>query len=90
MSCGLAGSLMSSRTRPASQLARYACWPSSEIVMSLIRLRDDVTGRAELGDDWRPMLEQMQVDIATLVNTYFMERLNGIPQVREYLAGLEH
>jgi hypothetical protein len=60
----------------------------TELVMSLIRLRDDVTGRTDLGAAWGDMLNAMQSHIDSLVNQYFMERLRGIPQVRQYLDSL--
>ncbi len=61
----------------------------TELVMSLIRLRDDVTGRRQLGSAWEGTLREMQANINGLVNLYFEERLRGIPQVADYLAALE-
>jgi hypothetical protein len=59
-----------------------------ELVMSLLRLRDHVTGRKTLGGEWRSLLLDMQGDIDTLVNQYFEERLRSIPQLGEYLDSL--
>lgn len=62
----------------------------SDIVMAMLRLRDDITGRRSLGSGWETTLRQMQADIYTLVNQYFETRLRGIPQVSEYIDALAH
>jgi hypothetical protein len=56
-----------------------------DLVMSLIRIRDDVTGRKTLGSGWESTLREMQADIGGLVNKYFEERLRAIPQVNAYI-----
>ncbi len=56
-----------------------------DLVMSLIRIRDDVTGRKTLGSGWEATLREMQADIGGLVNQYFEERLRAIPQVDAYI-----
>lgn len=60
----------------------------TDLVMSLIRLRDDVTGHRTLGSQWESTLREMQGNINSLVNHYFEARLQAIPQVSEYLASL--
>ena len=61
----------------------------TELVMSLIHLRDDVTGRKKLlGGEWENTLREMQADIDLLVNHYFEERLRAIPQLEAYLVAL--
>jgi hypothetical protein len=60
----------------------------TDLVMNLLRLRDDITGRKALGHEWEGTLRQMQADINGLVNQYFEERLLAIPQVREYMEAL--
>ncbi len=57
--------------------------------MSLIRLRDDITGHQALGSQWESTLREMQASINSLVNHYFEARLQAIPQVSDYLASLE-
>jgi hypothetical protein len=57
--------------------------------MSLIRLRDDITGHRTLGSQWESTLREMQTNINSLVNNYFEARLQAVPQVSEYLASLE-
>ena len=59
-----------------------------DLVMSLIRLRDDVTGRRALGSEWEAILREMQADISGLVNDYFEERLKALPGVDEYIEML--
>jgi hypothetical protein len=61
----------------------------TDLVMALIRLRDDVTGRKSLGSGWESTLREMQRDINTLVNQFFEERLRAIPAVNDYLDSLE-
>ena len=56
-----------------------------DLVMSLIRIRDDVTGRKTLGSGWESTLREMQADIGGIVNQYFEERLRAIPQVNAYI-----
>ncbi len=56
-----------------------------DLVMSLIRVRDDVTGRKALGSEWEATLRAMQADIGGIVNSYFEEKLRAIPQVDEYI-----
>ena len=61
----------------------------TDLVMALIRLRDDLTGHRSLGSAWESALRAMQEDIDSLVNTYFEARLRAVPGVREYLDRLD-
>jgi hypothetical protein len=61
----------------------------SEIVMALIRLRDDVTGRVDLGDDWGVLIASSRAKTEELVNKFFETKLMGIPEVREFIESLE-
>ncbi len=58
------------------------------LIMSLLRIRDDITGLRDLGEGWGITLIQMQDDIGEMVNAYFKEQLYGIPVVAEYLEKL--
>ena len=60
----------------------------TEIVMALIRLRDDVTGRVDLGDDWDALIAQSRSTTEQLVNEFFKVKLLGIPEVQEFLDSL--
>ena len=60
----------------------------TDLVMSLIRLRDDITGRKSLGSGWESTLREMQADINHLVNGFFEARLRAIPEVSDYLDSL--
>jgi hypothetical protein len=62
----------------------------SEIVMALLRLRDDITGWMELGDDRRPLISDSRLKVERLVNSYFREKLLAIPDAREFIEGLGH
>jgi hypothetical protein len=57
----------------------------SEIVMALLRLRDDVTGWIELGDDRGALISDSRLKVERLVNKFFKEKLLAIPQAREFL-----
>ena len=61
----------------------------SEIVMELIRLRDDVTGRVKLGEDREALISESREKVEDLVNEYFKEKLLGIPTVKEFLESVE-
>ncbi|MDY6877794.1 MAG: hypothetical protein SWK90_16555 [Chloroflexota bacterium] len=61
----------------------------TEIVMALIRLRDDVTGRVDLGADWGTLIVDSRAKVEQLVNDFFEAKLMGIPEVCEFLEGLE-
>jgi hypothetical protein len=60
----------------------------TEIVMALIRLRDDITGRVDLGDDWDTLIADSRAKVEQLVNEFFKAKLLGIPQVQEFLDSL--
>ena len=60
-----------------------------EIVMALIRLRDDITGRVKLGEDWGPLIVDSRAKVEQLVNEFFKAKLLGIPEVQEFLDSLE-
>ena len=62
----------------------------TEIVMALIRLRDDITGRVDLSaDDWDALIAQSRAKTEELVNEFFKDKLMGIPEVSEFLDSLE-
>jgi hypothetical protein len=61
----------------------------TEIVMALLRVRDDITGWADLGDDWGRVVSESKSRLAGLVNEYFKAKLTGIPDVVEFLETLE-
>jgi hypothetical protein len=61
----------------------------TEIVMALIRLRDDITGRVDLGDDWDALILKSRAKTEELVNKFFETKLLGIPEAREFLDSLE-
>jgi len=60
----------------------------TEIVMALIRLRDDITGRVDLGEDWAPLIAASRAKVEGLVNEFFEAKLLGIPEVQEFLDEL--
>jgi hypothetical protein len=61
----------------------------TEIVMALIRLRDDITGRVQLGEDWGALIADSRAKVEELVNEFFKDKLLGIPEVKEFLDSLE-
>ena len=60
-----------------------------DIVMALMRLRDDITGRVELGEDWGPLVVDSRAKVEQMVNEFFKAKLLGIPEVGEFLDSLE-
>lgn len=61
----------------------------SEIVMALLRLRDDVSGRRDLAEEWDEVIEEARRDVVSLVNQFFQSKLMSIPGVRAYIEGLK-
>jgi hypothetical protein len=61
----------------------------TEVVMALIKLRDDITGRVDLGEEWAPLIADSRATVEGLVNDFFKEKLLGIPDVREFLDSIE-
>jgi hypothetical protein len=59
-----------------------------QIVDALLKLRDDVTGRRDLGDEWRTVLESSYRQVGGLVNEYFRERLFVMPEIVAYLESI--
>lgn len=60
----------------------------TQLIMSLLRVRDDITGLRDLGGAWEETLYGMQDSIMELVNAYFEKRLRGIPELDTYLNSL--
>jgi hypothetical protein len=61
----------------------------TEIVMELIRLRDDLTGRKALGEGLGELIAGSRAKVEGLVNEFFKAKLMGIPEVEEFLDSLE-
>jgi hypothetical protein len=61
----------------------------SEIVMALVRLRDNLTGRTDLGEGWSVLIDDSRDKVEGLVNEFFKAKLLGIPEVKEFLDSLE-
>ena len=61
-----------------------------EIVMALLRLRDDVTGWNEMeSGDRHEVIAESREKVEELVNIYFRERLLAIPEVAAFLETLQ-
>jgi hypothetical protein len=61
----------------------------SEIVMGLLRLRDDLTGWMELGEDRGPFISSSRLKVEELVNVYFKDKLLSIPDARDFIEELK-
>ena len=61
----------------------------TDIVMALIRLRDDLTGRTQLGEEWSVLIADSRSKVEELVNDFFKAKLLGIPEVEAFLESLE-
>jgi len=60
----------------------------SEIVMALLRLRDDVTGWMALGEGRGPLISESRHKVESLVNVFFKEKLLAIPDARDFIEML--
>lgn len=60
----------------------------TELVMVLLRLRDDISGRLDIGEEWGTLMDRSRADVSRLVNQFFEEKLMAIPEVRAYIESL--
>ncbi|MBN1657820.1 MAG: hypothetical protein JXA93_05430 [Anaerolineae bacterium] len=58
------------------------------LVDALLRLRDDLSGRRDLGEEWETILHASYKQVGDLVNHYFQERLFVMPEIASYVDGL--
>ncbi|MGC8873523.1 MAG: hypothetical protein ACP5SI_03625 [Chloroflexia bacterium] len=61
----------------------------TELVMALLRLRDDLTGRRQLGEPWNELLARSRQQVIELVNQFFRAKLMGLPEVQAYIESLK-
>ena len=59
-----------------------------QIVDALLKLRDDLSGRRELGEERGLLLTESYEQVGGLVNEYFQARLFLLPEIVEYLESL--
>ena len=58
----------------------------TKIVESIMKLRDDITGVADISDEeWKKTVEDSRYLVVKLVNEYFYTRLEVLPKIVEYL-----
>ncbi len=61
-----------------------------KIVDALLKLRDDITGVADISDqEWDKLVSESRFIIIKLVNEYFFGRLKAIPEIGEYLGQIQ-
>jgi len=60
----------------------------TEVVMALLRLRDDITGWEELAENRDKVIGDSRTRVEEVVNEFFGAKLLGIPEVREFLETL--
>lgn len=60
----------------------------SQIVIGLLQLKDNIAGRAQLGERYGVVVSDSQHAVVELVNQYFRERLYALPEVAAYLEAL--
>lgn len=58
------------------------------IIDALLKLRDDVSGRRDLGEDYAQVVGESNKLVSELVNEYFRDRLLLMPEVRLYIESL--
>lgn len=61
----------------------------TEVVMALLRLRDDITGWEELAENRDKVIGDSRARVEEVVNEFFGAKLLAIPEVREFLEALE-
>jgi hypothetical protein len=61
----------------------------TEVVMALVQLRDDITGRTDLGENWSVLIADSRAKLEKVINEFFKAKLLGIPEVQEFLDSLE-
>jgi hypothetical protein len=59
-----------------------------QIIDALLKLRDDLSGRRELGELREQLLAESGRLVGELVNEYFQERLFVMPEIRVYIEAL--
>lgn len=59
-----------------------------EIIDALLRLRDDLSGRRQLGDERDNLVLSSSQQVGALVNQYFQARLAILPEIVEYMESL--
>jgi hypothetical protein len=59
-----------------------------QIVDALLKLRDDVSGRRQLGGGRAELVRDSSRQVGELVNEYFQSRLFVLPEIVEYLESL--
>ncbi|OQY19169.1 MAG: hypothetical protein B6I35_12085 [Anaerolineaceae bacterium 4572_32.2] len=57
--------------------------------MSLIKMRDSLTGRVDLGEGWSALITNARARVEGLVNEFFKAKLMGITEVVEFLEAME-
>lgn len=55
-----------------------------EIVRLLLRLRD-ILSKEEPGKELSPQAEAARAEVINIVNNFFLEKLNGVPTIKEYM-----
>ncbi|MEP7358520.1 MAG: hypothetical protein ABI847_14830 [Anaerolineales bacterium] len=60
----------------------------AELLQSLAQLRDQMLAAKTPGVAWEVDLNHIQARCRVLVNDYFRERLFGLPQIADFVAGL--
>jgi hypothetical protein len=59
------------------------------IVAAILKLRDDVTGWEDLGDDWHKVVDESKHAVFELVNEFFQSKLLAIQEVAEFLEEIK-
>jgi hypothetical protein len=59
------------------------------IVAAILKLRDDVTGWEDLGDEWHTVVDESKHAVFDLVNEFFQAKLMAIQEVADFLEELE-
>jgi hypothetical protein len=60
----------------------------SEVVRSLLRLKNAITRQAD-PDVRDAEIDGAKTQVINVINTFFQERLNGLPTIQEYISTMQ-
>jgi hypothetical protein len=60
-----------------------------EVVRFLLRLKD-ILAKEQPGQELSPQAEAARAEVINIVNNFFLEKLNGVPTIKEYMDTITH
>jgi hypothetical protein len=62
----------------------------TEVVRALLELKDALAGSEALSGDSVVAVEAAKAQVVNLINTFFKDRLSGVPTIKEYMDSFAH